>query len=208
MLLTVQNLSVSNILSNINLTVDQDETVTIFGPSGSGKSTLLKALARLEDHASGQIDLLGKPAISYPIDRYRQLVSYAVQSANLFGQTVRDNLDLPFNVRQKAIDEDLQKTMLAAVDLDATFLDKQVADLSGGQRQRVAVLRNLIFPPKVLLLDEITTGLDETTKQVVWRFINEEQGKNHFAILSVTHDQQEIQSAKKTLQVIGGKLDD
>lgn len=208
MLLTVQNLSVSNILGNINLTVDQDETVTIFGPSGSGKSTLLKALARLEDHASGQIHLLGKPAISYPIDRYRQLVSYAVQSANLFGQTVRDNLDLPFNVRQKAIDEELQKTMLAAVDLDATFLDKQVADLSGGQRQRVAVLRNLIFPPKVLLLDEITTGLDETTKQVVWRFINEEQSKHHFAILSVTHDQQEIQNAKKTLQVIGGKLDD
>ncbi|MDF7626526.1 ATP-binding cassette domain-containing protein [Lactobacillaceae bacterium L1_55_11] len=208
MLLEVKNLSVDPILAGINLTVNQDDWLTITGPSGGGKSTLLRALARLQDGVRGQIDLAGKSASDYDLSTYRQQVSYAVQSASLFGHTVRNNLDLPFQVRQVPVNLDRQLELLEKVDLPSDYLDKPITDLSGGQRQRVGLLRNLVFPPQVLLLDEITTGLDAQTKEVVWRLVKMSQTDHHLAIISVTHDSQEIAAANRLLTVKEGHLDD
>ncbi len=92
-----------------------------------------------------------------PIETYRQKVSYCFQQPTLFGETVYDNLLFPFTVRQEAFNQEKVVALLQQVKLPAAYLEKKIAELSGGERQRVALLRNIIFVPDVLLLDEVTT---------------------------------------------------
>lgn len=192
------------LFSNLSFTLKEDDWLTVVGPSGGGKSTLLKALARLEQPTTGTVELNGNSDLT--IAEYRQTVSYAVQSAQLFGSTVRDNLNLPFEVRGLEPDETRQQAGLVQMGLDPLYLDKEIEELSGGQRQRVGVLRNLLFPPTVLLLDEITTGLDQESKQVLWQVIRDLQNEHHFAVVSVTHDQGEIAGAAWQLTIGEGKV--
>ncbi|KRN33434.1 ABC transporter ATP-binding protein [Weissella halotolerans] len=193
------------LFSDLNFAVTNDDWLTVIGESGSGKSTLLKIIAGLVDASTGLVLLNDKEEWTYPVDEYRQRVSYATQAAQLFGETVRDNLDLPFLVRKQEPDVKRQVALLEQVELPADFLDRNIHDLSGGQRQRVGVARNLIFAPDVLLLDEISTGLDADTKAAIWHLVEHMQAKAHFAVLSVTHDAQEIKSAKWTLKIEDGR---
>ncbi|CAK8053710.1 ABC transporter ATP-binding protein [Eupransor demetentiae] len=204
--LEARQLNVTDILTDINFKLTSGQHWTLTGPSGGGKSTFLKALASLQPNTSGQLLLDGKAVSDYPINEYREAVSYAVQSALLFGKTVRDNLDLPFELRQQKADEQVQTEFLEKVNLPADYLDRSIQDLSGGQRQRVAVLRNLIFPPEFLLLDEITTGLDEESKKTVWSCVLNEQKEHNFGIISITHDPDEIKGAKHVIEIQGGRL--
>ncbi|GJM48208.1 ABC transporter ATP-binding protein [Weissella soli] len=193
------------LFSNLSFTLKEDDWLTVVGPSGGGKSTLLKALAHLEQPTTGTVELNNGNS-DLTIAEYRQTVSYAVQSAQLFGNTVRDNLNLPFEVRGLEPNEKRQQTGLVQMGLDPLYLDKEIEELSGGQRQRVGVLRNLLFPPTVLLLDEITTGLDQESKQVLWQVIRDLQKEHHFAVVSVTHDQGEITGAAWQLTIGEGKV--
>lgn len=95
---------------------------------------------------------------------------------------------------------------LQLVDLPESYFSKSINELSGGERQRIALIRNILFLPKVLLLDEVTAGLDEQTKTIIHRLMDDIQKKG-CTILQVTHDEAEINSAKKLLHVQGGKLD-
>jgi putative ABC transport system ATP-binding protein len=196
------------ILSNLSFSFQSGDWITIVGPSGSGKSTLLKLIAGLVTLSRGQILLNGQNALDYPIINYRQQVSYAPQAVRLFGQTVRDNLDLPFVVRGLKPDSASQISGLEQMVLSADYLDKPIVELSGGERQRVGVLRNLLFPPAVLLLDEISTGLDEATKTIMWAAIHRIHQKQASIVLSVTHDHDEMQQATQMMTIMadGGSL--
>ena len=94
-LLTIHQLSYQvgkqPILSNVNLTVEEGDWLTIGGPSGSGKSSLLKLIASLQTPTSGAILYQGKAQDTYEITTYRQEVSYCFQNPTLFGETVYDN---------------------------------------------------------------------------------------------------------------------
>lgn len=190
---------------DISFELHDGDWVTVVGPSGGGKSTLLKAIAGLQDITEGHIFLNDEDVMRLPIGDYRQQVSYATQSAQLFGETVRDNLDLPYLVRQQTPNEQQQIAGLEQMDLPADYLDKAVTELSGGERQRVGVLRNLLFPPKVLLLDEISTGLDAETKQVIWRAIHALHARERLIVLLVTHDEGEIADAQDILTIQNGE---
>jgi putative ABC transport system ATP-binding protein len=193
------------ILDDLTAEFTGGDWLTIVGPSGTGKSTLLKIIAGLVTASAGIVRIDGHTDDEVGLTEYRQNVSYAVQAAQLFGRTVRDNLNLPFAVRRVAVDEPRQLEGLASVQLPTDYLDKPIVELSGGERQRVGVLRNLLFPPKVLLLDEITTGLDAETKQVIWAAIEEQHAKSQNIVLSVTHDSEEIDEAKMLLTLQDGK---
>ncbi|MCM0583220.1 ATP-binding cassette domain-containing protein [Weissella diestrammenae] len=190
-----------HILNDMTFSYTSGDWITIIGPSGSGKSTLLKIIAGLTVATTGQIKLDNVMATDYPISDYRQQVSYATQSAQLFGNTVRDNLNLPYQVRQLVPDELVQKQGLSSMALPENYLDQEISQLSGGERQRVGVLRNLLFPPKVLLLDEISTGLDAETKAIIWQKIDRVHAQNHGIVLSVTHDESEILKATHKLEL-------
>jgi putative ABC transport system ATP-binding protein len=118
---------------------------------------------------------------------------------------VLDNLEFPFLVRKEKFADSRVRSLLTLVDLDEAYLEKPITELSGGERQRVALIRNLVFPPKMLLLDEVTTGLDEASKQIVHQFIADVHAQG-ITILQVTHDRDEIEQAEKVLRIEKGGI--
>ena len=142
------------ILKKIHLTVEKGKIVTVTGPSGGGKSTLLKMMGMLISPTSGTIYYKGQDMLDYEPTEYRKEVSYFFHYAVLFDDTVRENLAFPARIREDRFDEARAKNGLETVQLPTSYIDKPIKDLSGGERQRVALIRNLMYPPKVLLMDE------------------------------------------------------
>lgn len=193
------------ILEGISLSIKEGEHLTITGPSGSGKSSLLKLLAALVSPSSGLIFYQGQDLGDLDPVAYRREVSYCFQQPVLFGQTVRDNVAFPFEIRQIPFDQERVLTALARLNLGPEFLEKPIKDLSGGEKQRVALVRNLLFEPKVLLLDEVSSGLDEKTKILLRTFLKDLHQEG-VTLIEVTHDQQEIEAAERLVTIVGGRL--
>lgn len=196
----------TTILQDVNLKIDKQEWVTIAGPSGSGKSTLVRIIASLLSKTSGELQFAGQPIESYDPIAYRRRVSYAFQQPTLFGETVADNLAFPYQIRQEPFDQQRAITALKYVGLGEADLTKHVTDLSGGQRQRVALLRNVMIYPEVLILDEVTAGLDAENKTFVWNMIQHFNQDDHLTIIAITHDQSEIESAKRLVTIENGQI--
>lgn len=194
------------ILKDINLEIAKGDYITFVGPSGSGKSTFMRIIASMITATSGQVLFEGKQIHEYEPTLYRQRVSYAFQQPTLFGQTVKDNLEFPFLVRNKEFDRQLVKQYLEMVNLDESYIDKSVNDVSGGEKQRIALLRNLIFPPEVLITDEVTTGLDAQNKAIVHDLIDQFNQEHNVTVLRVTHDDSEISAASHTVTIEKGEL--
>ncbi|RMN16268.1 hypothetical protein ALQ63_00639 [Serratia plymuthica] len=183
------------ILDSVSFGLKQGEFKLITGPSGCGKSTLLKIVSSLIDPTRGKIIFDGKPITAMSPEAYRQQVSYCFQTPALFGDTVYDNIALPYLIRKQKPDEQKMKADLARFGLAENKLKKSVNELSGGEKQRISLIRNLQFMPKVLLLDEITSALDEENKRNVNEIIHQLVSQHGVAALWVTHDKDEIKHA-------------
>lgn len=194
------------ILKNINLNIERGKYITFVGPSGSGKSTLMRILASMISATSGEALFNGKKISSYEPTEYRRRVSYAFQQPTLFGKTVKDNLEFPYIVRGKEFDREQVTKFLNYVNLDESYIDKSVNDVSGGEKQRIALLRNLIFPPEVLITDEVTTGLDADNKEIVHNILNKFNQDDGLTVLRVTHDDSEIEQATDKVTVKNGEV--
>ncbi|HJF88041.1 MAG TPA: ATP-binding cassette domain-containing protein [Companilactobacillus farciminis] len=197
----------TTILKDINLEIQKGKYITVVGPSGSGKSTLMRILASMISPTSGEVIFDGKSIETYDPILYRQKVSYAFQQPTLFGKTVRENLEFPFEVRKETVDEAKIIDYLKMVNLDESYIDKSVNDVSGGEKQRIALLRNLLFPPEVLITDEVTAGLDAENKEIVHKMLNQFNQRG-LTILRVTHDETEISAATDKITIRKGELID
>lgn len=195
------------ILEDINFTVNKGDIVTVTGPSGGGKSTLLKLMGLLISPTAGKIYYNNKEIIEYEATEYRKQVSYFFQNAVLFDQTVRQNLSFPADIREDNFDESRAKEGLETVQLPSTYLDKPVKDLSGGEKQRVALIRNLMYPPEVLLMDEVTSSLDQENREVVLSYIHRLNKEELVTILWVTHNQEEINASNEIITLVNGKTE-
>lgn len=195
----------TTILKDINLEIQKGKYITVVGPSGSGKSTLMRILASMISPTSGEVIFDGKSIETYDPILYRQKVSYAFQQPTLFGKTVRENLEFPFEVRKETVDEAKIIDYLKMVNLDESYIDKSVNDVSGGEKQRIALLRNLLFPPEVLITDEVTAGLDAENKEIVHKMLNQFNQRG-LTILRVTHDETEISAATDKITIRKGEL--
>ncbi|WP_434659934.1 iron efflux ABC transporter ATP-binding subunit FetA [Klebsiella sp. MISC125] len=195
------------ILNEVNLQLRAGEFKLITGPSGCGKSTLLKIIASLLSPTSGRIFFEGKDINTLSPETYRQQVSYCAQTPALFGDSVYDNLVFPWQIRNKQPDQKALVADLLRFGLAENTLEKSINELSGGEKQRVSLIRNLQFLPQVLLLDEITSALDESNKNNVNDIIHRYVTEKNIAVLWVTHDQNEIAHADEviTLQPAAGK---
>lgn len=193
------------LIKNVSFSIDKGEFVTIIGSSGSGKSTLLKIIASLLTPSKGEIYLDGIPQSKFVPNDYRKEVSYCFQQPVLFGKTVKDNLIFPSIIRKQPFDSTRGKNLLQQVALEPVFLDKKITSLSGGEKQRIALIRNLMYLPKVLLLDEVTVGLDTENKEIIHRLIGhlKQQG---LTILQITHDSTEIETAERILTMEDGEI--
>ncbi|MGP0984353.1 iron efflux ABC transporter ATP-binding subunit FetA [Serratia sp. CY66160] len=187
------------ILDSVSFTLGEGEFKLITGPSGCGKSTLLKIISSLMDPTSGNLYFDGRAIAEMSPEAYRKQVSYCFQTPALFGNTVYDNLALPYQIRQQSPDERKMQADLARFGLPEAMLTKSINELSGGEKQRVSLIRNLQFMPRVLLLDEITSALDEENKRNVNEIVHQLVAEHRLAVLWVTHDTEEIAHADEVI---------
>ncbi|WMT14533.1 iron efflux ABC transporter ATP-binding subunit FetA [Serratia fonticola] len=187
------------ILDAVSFTLKSGEFKLITGSSGCGKSTLLKIVSSLLSPTRGNITFNGKNIDDVAPEEYRKQVSYCFQTPALFGDTVYDNLALPYQIRKLKPDEKKIRQDLALLALPDSMLKKGINELSGGEKQRISLIRNLQFMPKVLLLDEITSALDEDNKRNVNELICRLVAEQGLGVLWVTHDKDEIAHADEVI---------
>ena len=189
------------LLRPVSLQLHEGDCVLLTGPSGSGKSTLLKILASLLTPTSGQLIFRNSDITTLKAEAYRQQVSYCFQTPQLFGQTVYDNLALPWQIRRQKPQQEKLVAHLESVNLSPDMLNKSIEQLSGGEKQRVGLLRNLQFMPQILLLDEVTSALDEENKLAVLSLINRIAAEEKVVVVRISHDVNDIQQAEQVLRL-------
>ena len=160
-------------------------TTCIAGPSGAGKSTLLRLFNRLSDPAGGTVLYRGRDVRDYDVLALRREVSLVPQLPALLDGTVEMNVS--FGPRLAGEMADVH-TALRLAGLDETFADRPARRLSVGERQRVMLARALALQPKVLLLDEPTTALDERSKTAVERTLLDLRERLSLSVVFVTHE--------------------
>ncbi|MFZ2099806.1 MAG: ABC transporter ATP-binding protein [Oricola sp.] len=150
-------------LSNIDLSIDKGEFVSLIGPSGCGKTTLLRVIADLEKPTGGTITVNG---MTPEEARLKRAYGYVFQAAALFPwRTIADNVALPLEVMGLSAEERRKRVSdnLELVDL-AGFEKKYPWQLSGGMQQRASIARALAVQPEMLLMDEPFGALDEIVR--------------------------------------------
>ncbi len=178
-----------SILEISSLQLGAEPVTAVLGPSGSGKTTLLKLLNRLLSPDSGTVKYQNKDVSEYdPVELRRRVVMLG-QTAVLFPGSVRDNLvvGLRFHGRTPPGDDVLNhKLELMGLQLE---LDRLPASLSGGELARLALARALLLEPEVLLLDEPTSSLDDSTANRVVRHAVEGAAQQNTRVIMVTHSE-------------------
>lgn len=178
-------------LKNVSLEVKQGEYFVILGPTGSGKTLLLELIVGLYIPNKGKIFIEGKD-ITYEVPEKRNL-GFLYQDYSLFPHfSVRKNIEYGMKLRNMSkpeIDNKLKE--LSKMFKIQNLMHRDVTTLSGGEQQRVALARALATNPKVLLLDEPFSALDENTKANLISEMKELHRKEGITFIHVTHSQEE-----------------
>ena len=157
----------------------------LVGPSGSGKSTVLRLLDRLADPDSGTVRYDGRDVTERDPLALRREVCLVPQLPALLPGTVADNVAFAAGLAGTTPDLD---ALLEHTGLDASFAERDVTKLSVGEQQRAMLARALALEPRVLLLDEPTSSLDEASRDAIERTIARLVGELGVSIVLVTHD--------------------
>ena len=194
-------------VDNISFGVEEGIVFAFLGPNGAGKSTTINTLCTIFEKTEGQLTIDGKD-VSREKDAVRAAIGVVFQESTLDGKmTVDENLRMHcvfYNVPRSEADERI-KFALGIVDL-LEWRGKTVAGLSGGMKRRVEIARGLIHYPKVLFLDEPTTGLDPQTRAHVWEYILKLQAEKNITIFLTTHYMDEAEIANKVAVIDHGKI--
>ncbi|WP_077612480.1 ABC transporter ATP-binding protein [Clostridium sp. Marseille-P2415] len=209
-LLEFQNVSFANdgqiILKNTSMNIESGDFISIIGPSGSGKSTFLKICSHLLSPSNGNIIYRGKNVTEYSPPELRKSIGYCFQTPYLFGDTVLENINFPFFIRNLKPDQKKVNDLFSMFYMTTDYLNKDVKNLSGGEKQRIALIRSLLFKPEILLLDEITSALDVDNTKIVENVIAA-LNKEGTTILWITHDlEQSRKYANKLLTIEAGEI--
>lgn len=195
-----------DILNNISLSFSKNERTSIQGKSGSGKSSLLKIMAAIHPISQGSIYLEGKNMKDIDYTDYRKSISYVYQTPQLFGETVEDNLSFPSSIREEAFNAEMAQRYLRDLGLDYISFSQDINSLSGGEKQRVSLIRHFMYPPKMLLLDEVTASLDEQSSDRIWEWILGQAEKHGISLVWVSHKSEEQAMATRNIVIDQGQL--
>ena len=203
--------SVSHVLKNVDLTVDEREYLAIMGPSGSGKSTLMNLIGCLDVPTSGSYLLNGHDITAC---NHKQLadirnkeIGFVFQQYHLLPKlTAEENVALPllYGGMKKAERLALARQALEKVGLENQFTHYP-EQMSGGQCQRVAIARAIVGSPKLLLADEPTGALDSTNGEAVMELFSQLH-RDGATILMITHDAGIARHAEKVYTIRDGIL--
>ncbi|MBN1246808.1 MAG: ABC transporter ATP-binding protein [Anaerolineae bacterium] len=190
------------LLSDLSLSIERGEIVSLLGPSGSGKTTLLRIIAGLESAEGGRVLLRGRDVAHMPAHK-RGIVLMFQEYALFPHRTVAENVAFGLRMQHRPrpkIHARVQE-MLGLVGLSG-FDDRSVAQLSGGERQRVALARSLAPAPELLLLDEPLGSLDRTLRERLLEDLGEILREVGVTAIAVTHDQTEAFSLADRVAVL------
>ncbi|MGL1933790.1 MAG: ATP-binding cassette domain-containing protein [Fibrobacterales bacterium] len=186
--------SKQTVLDDLNLSLDFGETICIFGEGGGGKTSLLRILAGLERPSSGHIRIFGDDIDierTSALDPLRKEIGYVFQnSALIHFLPVRANIALPLEYENILTPDEIKIRVDSIID---TMLLKEFEwdfpfSLSEGIQKRVAIARTLVMQPKILVMDEPTTGLDLITQKSLLALLFNSSQLHHTSIIIVTHD--------------------
>lgn len=160
-------------IKSINLSVKEGETIALVGMSGSGKTTLGKLISTLFEPSSGVVLYGGVEKEKYNIDNLRSHISYIPQEAHLHNRTILENLKLGCNYNEHEIIKRCQSMpfldFINSLPMGYnTVVSEMGANLSGGQRQRIHIAKVLLQSPKLLIMDEATSSLDNVSQSYVY----------------------------------------
>ena len=200
------NIGKRKIISKYNIKFEKNRITAITGKSGSGKTTLVDIITGLTDLSQGMLLIDGQNIKNYSKDSYQNAIGYVDQNALLFNDTIYNNLNWGRNrnVTKKeifTISKDLKIHDLI-LSLPSGY-DSNVGDfgnsLSGGERQRIVIARTLLNNPKLLILDEATSQLDQKSQNIVLNLLK--KIKKHTTIIMVTHRNETLDIADKVIEI-------
>ncbi|MEU6911853.1 ABC transporter ATP-binding protein [Streptomyces olindensis] len=199
-------------LDGIDLTIPDGDRLVIQGPTGGGKSTLLQMLGGLDRPTSGQVVLDGTDLAALPEARLTRVrsenIGFVFQTFNLIPTlTAQENVEtalVPLGVKPK------QRRERAAEALRSVGLGERLThlpgEMSGGQQQRVAIARALVKQPKVLLADEPTGNLDESTRDEIMDVLERMWQELGLTFVMVTHDSALARKAPRLATIHKGHI--
>lgn len=203
----------NTVLSGVSFRIEGGEFVGIIGPNGSGKTTLLKSLIGLVPIDSGEIRILGRDARK-EMARIRREIGYLPQKQTINPMVpvlVRDAVlmgrygAMGLFRRPKEEDRNAVESALKKVDM-LDKIDEPIGHLSGGQQQRVFIARALVHNPKIIFLDEPTTGLDVPSQSSIISLIHDLHENYGLTIMMVTHDINQISAYATKILYINRKI--
>lgn len=201
-------------LRSIDLEIEEGESIAILGPSGSGKSTLLHLLSGLDGVTKGEIRVLDKNINKLDdkslADFRNHTIGFVFQDFRLINErTALENVMLPLLFRRPHIvkKEIINLSMKA---LESIGLKKRArhrpGQLSGGEQQRVAIARAIVTKPRVLVADEPTGNLDQSTGQIILKLLQDLKDSHDTTLVMATHDALLAKSCDRTIEIIDGKI--
>ncbi|GAB5507614.1 MAG: ABC transporter ATP-binding protein [Rhizobiaceae bacterium] len=206
-----QGASSVHVLKGISLTAEYGETIGIVGPSGSGKSTLLMVLAGLERVDSGTVRIAGNLLNDRSEDEVAAFrgrnVGIVFQSFHLIpNMTALENVAVPLELAGEADAFAAAERELAAVGL-ADRVTHYPSELSGGEQQRVAIARALAPSPKILIADEPTGNLDQSTGRQIADLLFSKAQERNMTLVLVTHDPTLADRCSRQVAMRSGRIE-
>jgi len=198
-------------LDGVDLTINQNEYISIMGPSGSGKSTLMNMIGCLDTPTEGTYEFEGELVHEMDDDQLASIrnrkIGFVFQTFNLLPKaTALRNVEVPliYSNISKSKRLKMASESLISVGLEDR-LDHKPNELSGGQRQRVAIARALVNNPSIILADEPTGNLDSKSGIEIMKILHELYTNGNTIIL-VTHEEDIAMHAKRIITIFDGKI--
>lgn len=194
------------VLDSVSFSIRNGELFSILGPNGAGKSTLISLLLGLLKADTGEIELEDKKIGSDSLE-HKSLIAVVFQNSIMDSElSVKENLVMRAYFYTKNWKEAKELATLKLQDVQGShLLNKRYGVLSGGERRKVDIARALLNTPKLLFLDEPTTGLDILSRADMWSLIHQLKEKYQMTIVLTTHYMEEARDSDRILMLAEGR---
>jgi len=199
-----------DILNDLSLSITAGETVAMLGPSGAGKTTAMMVMAGLEGVTSGEVRVAGHDLTRQGEDRLARIrrdhIGIVFQAFRLIpSMTALENVAVPVELNGDPDAMDMAASALRDVGLGHR-LDHFPDQLSGGEQQRVAIARAIVTKPQILLADEPTGNLDQTTGGEIIDLLLATVKKHNTSLVLITHDENLAEQCSRIIRIADGRI--